>query len=61
MKKLEIVTSRDFLGGPMVKTLASNAGDMGLIPGQGTKIPRCGQKVFKKECHVQLLIYLAYI
>ena len=46
MKKLEIVTSRDFLGGPVVKILASNAGDTGLIPGQGTKIPQCGQKVF---------------
>ena len=23
----------------MVKNLASNAGDIGLIPGQGTKIP----------------------
>ena len=30
---------RDFPGGPVVKNLPSNAGDMGLIPGQGTKIP----------------------
>ena len=29
----------DFLGGPVVKNLSSNAGDVGLIPGPGTKIP----------------------
>ena len=29
----------DFPGGPVVKNLPSNAGDMGSIPGQGTKIP----------------------
>ena len=28
----------DFPGGPVVKNPPSNAGDMGLIPGQGTKI-----------------------
>ena len=30
---------RDFPGGPAVKTHASTAGNAGLIPGQGTKIP----------------------
>ena len=30
---------RDIPGGPVVTTLPSNAGDMGLMPGQGTKIP----------------------
>ena len=30
---------QDFPGGPVVKNLFSNAGDTGLIPGQGTKIP----------------------
>ena len=30
---------RDFPGGPVVKTLPSNAGCAGLIPGQGAKIP----------------------
>ena len=29
---------RDFPGGPVVKSLPSNAGDMGFIPSQGTKI-----------------------
>ena len=28
----------DFLGSPVVKTPSSNAGDVGLIPGWGTKI-----------------------
>ena len=28
----------DFPGGPVVKTLPSNARDAGLIPGQGAKI-----------------------
>ena len=27
----------DFLGGPVVKNPPSNAGDVGLIPGLGTK------------------------
>ena len=27
----------DFPGGPVVKNLPSNAGDMGSIPGQGTR------------------------
>ena len=30
---------RDFPGGPVVENLPSNAGDAGLIPGQGTKFP----------------------
>ena len=29
----------DFLGGPVVKTLCSNTGRMGSIPGWGTKLP----------------------
>ena len=32
-------TKRDFLGGPVVKNLPCNAGDMGSIPGQGANIP----------------------
>ena len=30
---------RDFPGGPLIKNPPSNAGDVGSIPGQGTKIP----------------------
>ena len=29
----------DFPGGPVVKNLPCNTGNMGSIPGQGTKIP----------------------
>ena len=32
---------RDFPGGPVVKNLPSNAGNVDLIPGQGSKIPTC--------------------
>ena len=31
--------NRDFPGGPVVKNPPSNAGDVGSIPGRGTKIP----------------------
>ena len=33
------VSFRDFPHGPMIKTSPSNAGDMGLIPDRGAKIP----------------------
>ena len=33
----------DFPGGPVVKDPPSKAGDVGSIPGQGTKIPHEGQ------------------
>ena len=32
------VSTWDFPGGPVVKSPSCNAGDVGLIPGQGTKI-----------------------
>ena len=32
-------TSWDFPGDPVLKNQPSNAGDLGLIPGQGTEIP----------------------
>ena len=32
-----------FLGGLVVKTLPSNGGGVGLIPGQGAKIPHASQ------------------
>ena len=37
--KLKKIIVRDFPGGPVVKTLPSNAGGQGSIPGQGVKIP----------------------
>ena len=42
-------------GSPVVKTQPSNAGGMGLIPGQGTEVPHaaeCGQKLKKKRKNV---------
>ena len=35
----KIRAMRDFPGGPVVKNTPSNAGDVGSIPGWGTKIP----------------------
>jgi len=36
---------RDFPGGPVVKNLPSNAGDMDLISVQGTKIPHAMEQL----------------
>ena len=41
--------SRDFPGSPAVKTLPSNAGGVGLIPGWGTEIPHASQPKKKKK------------
>ena len=39
IRKMQIkITMRDFLGGPVIKNLLCNAGDMGLIPGQETDV-----------------------
>jgi len=38
---------RDIPGGPVVRTLPSNAGDMGSIPGQATKIPHAAADAAK--------------
>ena len=34
--------TKDLPGGPVVKNPPSNAGDMGSIPGWGTKMPHAG-------------------
>ena len=39
IKNLIKEAPRDFTGGPMLKNPPSNAGDVGSIPDQGTKIP----------------------
>ena len=36
---------RDFPGGPVVKNPPYNAGDVGSIPGQGTKIPHAAEQL----------------
>ena len=38
---------RDIPSGPVVRTLPSNAGDMGSIPGQATKIPHAAADAAK--------------
>ena len=43
---------RDFPGDPVVKNPPSNAGDVGLIPGQGTKVPHDSGQL---SWHPQLL------
>ena len=35
----------DFPGGPVVKNPSANAGDVGLIPGQGTRIPHAAEEL----------------
>ena len=40
--------AENFPGGPVVKNLASNAGDAGLIPGQGTKIPHAIEQLSQR-------------
>ena len=39
----------DLPGGPVVKTLPSNAGGMGLIPGLGATIPHASQPKNQKQ------------
>ena len=53
------VSSQDFPGGPAVKNSLCNTGDMGLISGQGTKIPHAvGQlslsTTMREACMVQV-------
>ena len=54
----EMYFAQDFPGGPLVKNLPSKAGDVGSIPGQGTKIPQtarqlrpCAKTKERPECH----------
>ena len=42
---VQYVCSWDFFGRPVVKNLPSIAGDVGLIPGQGTKIPHAPRQL----------------
>ena len=49
-------TLEDFPGGPEVRNLPCNEGDMGLIPGWGTKIPHATEQLLSPRaleltCH----------
>ena len=46
---------RDFPGGPVVKNPPSNAGDAGLIPGQGTKTPHTAGQLSPDATTTELL------
>ena len=59
--KLKMIYVGNSLAVQWLRLCASNAGSMGSIPGQGTKIPhamRCGQK---KTTNKQEMIYVAHI
>ena len=43
MNAFQNTKAGDFPGSPVVKTLSSSAGSMGLIPGQAAKIPHASQ------------------
>ena len=45
------VRKGDFAGGPVVKNLPSNAGDVGSIPAQETEIPHVSGQLEKHELH----------
>ena len=48
--------SRDFPGGPVVENLPSNAGNVGLIPNGGTRIPHAvGQLEKPSRCNYRSL------
>ena len=55
----EIQKTEDFSGGPVVKNPPFNAGDLGSIPGQGTKIPNAVRQlsphVTTREAHAPQL------
>ena len=66
---IKIIWKRDFPSSPVFETLSSNAGGVGLIPGQGAKIPHASwpknqnikqkqyckkfKKDFKKTVHIK--------
>ena len=56
MKKLKTRFMRYLPGGPVVKNPSCNAGDAGLIPGCGTKIPHAvGQRCLRAATHAPQL------
>ena len=45
MKRTLNLDIRDSPGGPEVKNVSCSAGDVSLIPGQGTKIPHAKEQL----------------
>ena len=55
IREMQIKTTvRDFPGGPVVKNPPYNAGDVGLIPGQGTKIPHAAGQLSPSDTTTEL-------
>ena len=48
------MVNRDFPGGPVVKNPPSNAGDVGLISGRGTKIPHAAGQLSPRATTAEL-------
>ena len=48
-KELRLSNNWDLPGGPLVKDLPANAGDVGSIPDWGTKIPQATQRSQKTK------------
>ena len=46
--------SGDVPGGPVVKNLPSSAGDVGSIPGEGTKIPHAAGQLSPRATTTEL-------
>ena len=44
----------DFPGGPVVENPPYNAGDIGLVPGQGTKIPHAAGQLSLRTATTEL-------
>ena len=45
IKSKKELLGKDFPGGPVVKSLPSNARDAGSIPGWGTKVPHAAEQL----------------
>ena len=56
---MKVTRGSDFPGGPVAKTLPSNAGGVGSTPGRGTKIPHATEQLsLKVLSHPKLNKYL---
>ena len=47
----------DFLGGPVVKNLPCNSGDVSSIPGWGTKIPHAAEHLRSNTVKINKYIF----
>ena len=55
MRLHSVKTLRGFPGGPVVRNPSSSAGDVGLMPGSGIKIPQAkGPRAATKTQHSQI-------